>query len=84
MFLEMANSSLNFKAFVWLKSYKDRFGTKEKLNCMIYNTLNKNNITIPFPQMDIHLDMAHKTHKVGRAVKSAKAKIVKTKEPELE
>ncbi|MBW2989434.1 mechanosensitive ion channel family protein [Candidatus Woesearchaeota archaeon] len=55
MFLEMGESSLNFKAFVWLKSYKERFTTKEKLNCMIYNTLNKNRISIPFPQMDVHL-----------------------------
>lgn len=53
MFLEMGASSLNFKAYVWLKSYKARFGTKEKLNCMIYKALNKNKITIPFPQMDV-------------------------------
>jgi len=53
MFLEMGSSSLNFKAFVWLRSYKERFKTKEKLNCMIYNALNKNKITIPFPQMDV-------------------------------
>jgi len=55
MFLEMAESSLNFKALVWLRSYKDRFVTKEKLNCAIYNTLNKNKVSIPFPQMDVHL-----------------------------
>lgn len=53
MFLEMGSSSLNFKAFVWVRSYKERFATKEKLNCMIYNALNKNKITIPFPQMDV-------------------------------
>jgi len=55
MFLAMSNSSLDFKAFAWLKSYKDRFMTKERLNCMIYNALNKNKVTIPFPQMDVHL-----------------------------
>ena len=32
MFLEMADSALNFKAYVWLKSFRERFGTKEKLN----------------------------------------------------
>jgi len=53
MFLEMAESSLNFKAYVWLRSYRERFGTKEKLNCMIYKALNKNKISIPFPQMDV-------------------------------
>ena len=55
MFLEMAESSLNFKAFVWLKSYAERFSTKEKLNCRIYNALNKAKVNIPFPQMDVHL-----------------------------
>lgn len=55
MFLEMAASSLDFKAFVWLKSYKERFVTKERLNCAIYNTLNKNKIVIPFPQVDVHM-----------------------------
>tara|TARA_Y100000310_G_scaffold308906_1_gene352488 strand:+ start:527 stop:1585 length:1059 start_codon:yes stop_codon:yes gene_type:complete len=56
MFLEMADSSLNFKAYVWLTSYKDRFSTKELLNCKIYNALNKNKIEIPYPQVDVHLD----------------------------
>ncbi len=55
MLIEMGQSSLNFKAFVWLKSYKERFATKEKLNCMIYNALNKNKINIPFQQMDVHI-----------------------------
>ncbi len=55
MFLQMGDSALNFKAYVWLRSYKDRFSTKEKLTCMIYNTLNKNKINIPFPQMDVHV-----------------------------
>ena len=62
MFIEMGGSSLNFKAFVYLKSYKERFSTKEKLNCMIYNALNKNKITIPFPQMDVWI----KQHKKGK------------------
>lgn len=61
MFLEMGESSLNFKAMVWLTSYKERFKTKEQLTCAIYNTLNKNNVNIPFPQMDIHI----KEHKKG-------------------
>ncbi|MDA1196364.1 MAG: mechanosensitive ion channel family protein [Nanoarchaeota archaeon] len=60
MFLEMAESSLNFKAYVWITSYKDRFSTKEDLNCKIYDTLNKNKIKIPFPQVDVHLDPVKK------------------------
>ncbi len=62
MFLEMGESSLNFKAFVWLRSYRERFATKEKLNCMIYNVLNKNKVSIPFPQMDVYI----KEHRKGK------------------
>jgi MscS family membrane protein len=55
MFIEMGDSALKFKALVWLTSYKKRFATKEKLNCFIYDALNKNKIVIPFPQVDVHL-----------------------------
>jgi len=55
MFIEMGDSALKFKALVWLTSYKKRFVTKEKLNCLIYDALNKNKIVIPFPQVDVHL-----------------------------
>jgi len=55
MFMEMGDSALKFKARVWLKSYRERFVTKEKLTCFIYDTLNKNKVSIPFPQMDVHL-----------------------------
>jgi len=55
MFLEMGDSALKFKAFVWLRSYKDRFSTKERLNCAIYNALKKNRVNIPFPQIDVHV-----------------------------
>ena len=62
MFLEMGPSSLNFQAWVYITHYEDRFATKEKLNCMIYNALNKNKITIPFPQMDVYI----KQHAKGK------------------
>ncbi|MBU0628598.1 MAG: mechanosensitive ion channel family protein [Nanoarchaeota archaeon] len=55
MFIEMGASSLNFKCLVWIKSYKERFATKEKLNCLIYNSFSKNKISIPFPQMDVYV-----------------------------
>lgn len=54
-FLEMGASSLNFKAYVYLKSYTDKFAALDKANTDIYNALNKNRIEIPFPQMDVHL-----------------------------
>ena len=54
-FLEMANSSLNFKVYFYVDSYEHRFGALDEVNTRIYNTLNKNKINIPFPQMDVHL-----------------------------
>ena len=60
MFMEMGESSLKFKARVWLKSYRARFATKEKLNCLIYNALNKNKVSIPFPQMDVWIKKMRK------------------------
>jgi MscS family membrane protein len=54
-FLEMGDSSLNFKAFFYVESYAYRFGALDEANTKIYNALNKNKIEIPFPQMDVHL-----------------------------
>jgi small-conductance mechanosensitive channel len=54
-FLEMANSSLNFKVYYYVASYENRFGTIDEANTRIYNALNKAGIEIPFPQMDVHI-----------------------------
>lgn len=54
-FLEMGNSSLNFKAYFFVESYEMRFAGIDEANTRIYNALNKAGIEIPFPQMDVHL-----------------------------
>ena len=54
-FLEMADSSLKFKAFFYVKSYENRYAALDEANTKIYKALNKNKIEIPFPQMDVHL-----------------------------
>lgn len=54
-FREMADSSLNFKAYFYVKHFSDRFVAIDEANTKIYNTLNKNGIEIPFPQMDVHV-----------------------------
>jgi MscS family membrane protein len=54
-FLEMANSSLNFKAYFYVNSYENRFASIDEANTRIYDALNKNKINIPFPQIDVHL-----------------------------
>ncbi len=54
-FLEMGDSSLKFKAYFYVDSYKDKFTSIDEANTKIYNALNKNEIGIPFPQVDVHL-----------------------------
>ncbi|MFH1307387.1 MAG: mechanosensitive ion channel domain-containing protein [archaeon] len=54
-FLEMADSSLNFKAYFWVDSFENKFSAIDEANTIIYNALNKNKINIPFPQVDVHL-----------------------------
>ena len=51
---EMADSSVNFNLFVWADAPKKSYVVSDVLKC-VYDTLNENGITIPFPQRDVHL-----------------------------
>jgi small-conductance mechanosensitive channel len=55
--MEMADSSLNFELFVWVKGEYARRPrrTRSKFLKMIYNALNEAGINIPFPQQDLHI-----------------------------
>jgi len=57
VFMQMADSSLNFELFVWVKGEYARRPrrTRSSFLKMIYNALNQANITIPFPQQDIYI-----------------------------
>ncbi len=54
-FLEMADSSLNFKVYFYVSSFEHRADSVDQANTRIYNVLNKAGIEIPFPQMDVNL-----------------------------
>ncbi len=54
-FTQMADSSLNFKVYFHVESYKYRLEATDEANTRIYKILNKNKIEIPFPQIDVHL-----------------------------
>ena len=56
-FIEMADSSLKFKAFFYLDTFEEsvKNETIDIVNTKIYNSLNENKINIPFPQLDVHL-----------------------------
>jgi small-conductance mechanosensitive channel len=51
---EMADSSVNFKMFVWADAVKKSYVVSDVMKC-IYDTLNAHGIEIPFPQRDVHL-----------------------------
>jgi len=54
-FLEMGDSSLNFKAYLYIDSFENKLISVDEANTRIYNILNKNKIEIPFPQRDVHI-----------------------------
>ncbi|MFQ5531416.1 MAG: mechanosensitive ion channel family protein [Candidatus Nanoarchaeia archaeon] len=54
-FLEMADSSINFKVYFYVDSFENRFNCIDEANTRIYNALNKAGIEIPFPQRDVHM-----------------------------
>ena len=51
---EMADSSVNFKLFVWADAVKKAYVVSDVLKC-VYDTLEAHGITIPVPQRDIHI-----------------------------
>ncbi|MCR5130046.1 MAG: mechanosensitive ion channel [Prevotella sp.] len=54
MLKEFGDNSVNLKVLVWLSVVRQYTDSAAILEC-IYNTLNENNIQIPFPQRDIHI-----------------------------
>ena len=51
---ELGDSSVNFKLFVWTEALLRNVVTSQIL-ATVYDTLNQNNIEIPFPQQDVHV-----------------------------
>ncbi len=54
-FVKMNDFSLDFKAKFWVANISQRYAAKEKATCMIYDALNKANISIPFPTRTVYL-----------------------------
>ena len=55
LFLEFGESALIFRVRWWLESYVDTRRKFDRVNTTVYNALNKENIQLPFPQLDVHL-----------------------------
>ena len=54
MVKELADSCVTLKVVCWVDVVSAATANSDILEC-IYNTLNSNNIEIPFPQQDIHI-----------------------------
>ena len=54
-FRQFGESSLNFELLCWIEKPEFRGRTIDFLNTQIYNSFNKQNIEIPFPQRTVHL-----------------------------
>lgn len=55
LFLEFGDSSLVFRIRWWLESYVDTRRMFDRVNTAIYQALKKENIHLPFPQLDVHM-----------------------------
>ncbi|MFC1746467.1 mechanosensitive ion channel domain-containing protein [Candidatus Riflebacteria bacterium] len=55
LFLAFGDSSLNCELRVWIGDINNMLNIKNQLNCEIDNKFREKDITIPFPQRDVHL-----------------------------
>ena len=53
-FSDFGESSVDLKVGVWML-VEEKFALTARIKEVIYNTLNKNSIEIPFPQRDVHI-----------------------------
>ena len=54
-FREFGESSLNFELLCWIDQPVDRGRLTHELNCAVYKAFARDKITIPFPQLDLHV-----------------------------
>jgi len=54
-FRRFGDSSLDFELLCWIAQPVDRGRLKHELNCAIYKLFAQKNITIPFPQRELHV-----------------------------
>lgn len=56
LFLEFGDSALIFRVRWWLESYVDTRRMFDRVNSALYKALEKENIELPFPQLDVHMN----------------------------
>jgi MscS family membrane protein len=55
LFLEFGDSGLIFRVRCWIEHFVETRRIMDKMNSALYNALERENITIPFPQRDLHV-----------------------------
>ncbi|MBK3518867.1 mechanosensitive ion channel family protein [Carboxylicivirga marina] len=55
LFINMGESSLDFKLLFWISNLPNILEIRSEVTQMVYDALNKEGISIPFPQRDIHI-----------------------------
>ena len=55
-FTAFGNSSLDFELLVWIPNSFQRFDVASDLHFIIWHKFKEHNITIAFPQLDVHFD----------------------------
>ena len=55
IFLEFAQSSLNFRLLFWTATFDDFFRVRSEVYVAVNDALKSEGITIPFPQRDLHV-----------------------------
>ena len=53
--VDLADSSINLKVFVWVDDLENRFGVMADIRQETVKRYKEAGIEIPFPQMDIHM-----------------------------
>jgi MscS family membrane protein len=55
LFLEFGDSALIFRVRCWIEHFVETRRIMDKMNTALYVALQRENITIPFPQRDVHV-----------------------------
>ena len=75
LFMGFGDSSLDFELRVFLKCFEDRVPTRHQVHMLINKALEREGISIPFPQRDLHIiNQTEPTPKRKPKAKTAKPK----------
>lgn len=78
LFMGFGDSSLDFELRVFLKCFEDRVPTRHAIHMAINKALAEANISIPFPQRDLHIIQPPKPKSARKKPSASKAKSKRT------